>query len=321
MWIPRDQFTGTQEAHDNIQIWDQMSYFCTLKSALPVMLLPCWRPRFCPPWPSVEPQGLSPHTAPSASPSETPVSSLHLLETSRKHSKKNRRPGLEAGVKRLNHLFLERRLCCLLSPAGTLAAAPPEPWSCFSAGLHCSKTVWVRKEVLYCDAATHKTKIKALCSNLYRHLLSLCSLVHKGERLTSSRLEKPPACADMELKSSMPDNHLKPLIWYSSLTSIISLSCNKHKSTNLSPSIIHANKEVGTDESLHSSRIAAVPSTVLHFLQQKGSLHLSCAVTGKCRAGNSETTDDGGLPEATAAAHWLVHTDAFKRQPGEERTT
>lgn len=282
------------------------------------MSLPCWLPRFCPAWPSAEPQGPSPHTAPFASPSGTPVSSLHLSETSRKQSKKNRRPGLEAGVKRCNHLFLERRRCCLLSPAGTLAAAPPELWSCFSAGLHCSETVWVRKEVPDCDAETHKTKIKALCSNLYHHLLSLCSLVHEGERLTSARLGKHPACADMELKSSIPDN---PLIWYSSLMSIISSSCNKHKGTNLSPSIIHANKEVGADESLHSSRIAAVPSTVPHFLQQKGSSHLSCAVTGECRAGNSETTDDGGLPEAAAAAHWLVHTDAFKCQPEEERTT
>lgn len=208
MWITRDQLTGTQEAHDNIQIWDQMSYFCTLKSALPVMSLPCWRPRFCPAWPSAEPQGPSPHTAPSASPSGTPVSSLHLSETSRKQSKKNRRPGLEAGVKRRNHLFLERRRCRLLSPAGTLAAAPPELWSCFSAGLHCSETVWVRKEVPDCDAETHKTKIKALCSNLYHHLLSLCSLVHEGERLTSARLEKHPACADMELKSGIPDNPL-----------------------------------------------------------------------------------------------------------------
>lgn len=186
----------------------------------PAVSQPCKAPQFSPVWPSAVWPGPSPHTPFSASPSVSPVSSLHPWGTSKRTQHCWGTPTNAYSVKQIDIVVsslhdsvqVSRRLaslgrttcwdCCKeiiqkqkrntkwfvlhqqlqFLPAGWLAAAPPEPWSCFSAGLQSSEPVWVRKEMSGCHAVACRWKMNGwstrLCDSLTLHCLR--SQVHKG---------------------------------------------------------------------------------------------------------------------------------------------
>lgn len=70
-----------------------------------------------------------------------------------KKCNKLKRPWENLWIVRTRPMANSCRLLLFL-PAGRLAAAPPEHWSCFSASPHCSESVWVREETTGCHTET-----------------------------------------------------------------------------------------------------------------------------------------------------------------------
>lgn len=173
------------------------------------MLLPCPQLRSCPAWPSAEPRGPSLRTALSASPSAAPVSSLHRWETSRTQIKNNRQSGLEGRTwkkKASRTCFLSRRaaVCSHLQAHLQLLLQSPDLVSqqVFAAASLCG----FRKEVLTVSEWRADQNVVLCGAEFMSPPPVACLLVHEIEPLTSARLKTQPVCANLELKSSMPNN-------------------------------------------------------------------------------------------------------------------